>query len=82
MTSLHSCVPAALATLAGDLHGGSLVLLDAGSAECIASAAGIKLLSGKTVFVQKLKPPLPLVECKPFNDCISSLVSKFSRLLL
>jgi hypothetical protein len=47
MTSLHSCVPAALATLAGDLHGGSLVLLDAGSAEAIASAAGIKLLSGK-----------------------------------
>lgn len=38
-------MPAALATLAGDLHGGSLVLLDAGSAECIASAAGIKLLS-------------------------------------
>jgi len=57
MTSLHKCVPAALATLAGDLHGGSLVLLDAGSAEAIASAAGIKLLNGKTLFAQNRHRP-------------------------
>jgi hypothetical protein len=49
-TSLHHCLPAALATLAGDLHGGSLVLLDAGSAEAIASAVGMKLLTGKFSF--------------------------------
>ena len=42
---LHSCVPTALKSLAGDLHGGSLVLLDAGSAEVIASAAGIQALT-------------------------------------
>lgn len=54
MASLHTCVPGALAMLAPDLHGGSLVLLDAGSAEVIAASAGMKLLTGQLCTICKL----------------------------
>lgn len=48
--SLHRSIPAALKKFANAFHGGSIVLVDSGSADAIGSAAGFELLAGKQRF--------------------------------